>query len=53
VNQFKAIVLRVEMHNGSPRIILSRTSPMFLERLFELEVPEIIDGLINIKKDCS
>ncbi|MBJ7429381.1 MAG: transcription termination/antitermination protein NusA [Bacteroidia bacterium] len=46
----KAIVLRVEMHNGSPRIILSRTSPMFLERLFELEVPEIIDGLINIKK---
>lgn len=46
----KAIVLRVEMHNGSPRIILSRTSPIFLERLFELEVPEIIDGLINIKK---
>jgi N utilization substance protein A len=46
----KAIVLRVEMHNGSPRIILSRTSPVFLERLFELEVPEIIDGLINIKK---
>lgn len=46
----KAIVLRVEMHNGSPRIILSRTSPLFLERLFELEVPEIIDGLINIKK---
>jgi N utilization substance protein A len=46
----KAIVLRVEMHNGSPRIILSRISPIFLERLFELEVPEIIDGLINIKK---
>jgi N utilization substance protein A len=46
----KAIVLRVEMHNGSPRIILSRTSSVFLERLFELEVPEIIDGLINIKK---
>lgn len=46
----RAIVLKVEMHNGSPRIILSRTSPVFLERLFELEVPEIIDGLINIKK---
>jgi N utilization substance protein A len=38
------------MYNGSPRIILSRTSPVFLERLFEQEVPEIIDGLITIKK---
>jgi N utilization substance protein A len=46
----RAIVLKVEMHNASPRIILSRISPVFLERLFELEVPEIIDGLINIKK---
>lgn len=46
----RAIVLKVEMHNGSPRIILSRTSPVFLERLFELEVPEIIDGIISIKK---
>jgi N utilization substance protein A len=46
----KAIVLKVEMHNGSPRIILSRISSVFLERLFELEVPEIIDGLISIKK---
>jgi N utilization substance protein A len=46
----RAVVLRVEMYNGSPRIILSRTSPMFLERLFEQEVPEIIDGLITIKK---
>ncbi len=46
----RAIVLKVEMFNGSPRIILSRTSEVFLERLFELEVPEIIDGLINIKK---
>ena len=38
------------MHNGNPKIILSRTSPIFLERLFELEVPEIVDGLITIKK---
>ena len=46
----RAIVHRVEMHNGNPRIILSRTSPMFLERLFESEVPEVYDGLITIKK---
>jgi N utilization substance protein A len=38
------------MHNGNPRIILSRTSPTFLERLFESEVPEVYDGLISIKK---
>lgn len=46
----RAIVHRVEMHNGNPRIILSRTSPTFLERLFEGEVPEVYDGLISIKK---
>lgn len=46
----RAIVLRVEMRNNSPIIILSRTSTVFLERLFELEVPEIFDGLITIKK---
>lgn len=46
----RAIVLRVEMRNNSPIIILSRTSSVFLERLFELEVPEIFDGLITIKK---
>ncbi|GAB1448007.1 MAG: transcription termination factor NusA [Bacteroidetes bacterium] len=46
----RAVVLKVEMHNGTPRIVLSRTSPVFLERLFEQEVPEIIDGLISIKK---
>ena len=46
----RAIVLRVEMKNNNPLIILSRTSPVFLERLFELEVPEIFDGLITIKK---
>ena len=38
------------MRNASPLIILSRTSPVFLERLFEQEVPEIFDGLITIKK---
>ena len=46
----RAVVVRVEMRNNSPIIILSRTSPVFLERLFELEVPEIFDGLITIKK---
>ena len=46
----RAIVHRVEMHNGNPRIILSRTSPVFLERLFESEVPEVYDGLITIRK---
>lgn len=45
----KAVVQRVEMHNGSPRIVLSRTSPAFLEKLFEQEVPEVFDGLITIK----
>lgn len=46
----RAIVHRVEMKNNNPSIILSRTSPVFLERLFEQEVPEIFDGLITIKK---
>ncbi|MDR1755930.1 MAG: transcription termination factor NusA [Culturomica sp.] len=45
----KAVVIRVEMRNANPYIILSRTSPVFLERLFENEVPEIFDGLITIK----
>ena len=45
----RAIVHRVEMYNGNPRIVLSRTSPTFLERLFESEVPEVYDGLITIK----
>ena len=45
----KAVVIRVEMRNSNPYIILSRTSPVFLERLFENEVPEIFDGLITIK----
>ena len=46
----KAIVKSVEMNNNQPRIILSRTAPQFLERLFEQEIPEIFDGLITIKK---
>ncbi len=46
----RAVVIKVEMKNNIPLIILSRTSPVFLERLFELEVPEIYDGLITIKK---
>jgi len=46
----RAVVIRVEMRNYNPLIILSRTSPVFLERLFEFEVPEIYDGLITIKK---
>ena len=46
----RAVVTRVEMRNNNPLVILSRTSPLFLERLFELEVPEIFDGLITIKK---
>lgn len=45
----KAVVLKVEMRNGIPQITLSRTSPIFLERLMEQEVPEIYDGLITIK----
>ena len=46
----KAVVAAVELRNNTPRIILSRTAPEFLERLFEMEVPEIYDGLITIKK---
>jgi transcription termination/antitermination protein NusA len=46
----KSVVARVEMKNNNPSIILSRTSPVFLERLFEQEVPEVFDGLITIKK---
>jgi N utilization substance protein A len=46
----RAVVIKVDMKNNNPLIVLSRTSPVFLERLFELEVPEIFDGLITIKK---
>ncbi len=46
----RAVVSRVEIKNNNPLIIISRTSPVFLERLFEQEVPEVYDGLITIKK---
>ena len=46
----RAVVLRVDNVNNNPKIILSRTSPLFLERLFEQEVPEINDGLITLKR---
>ena len=49
-DSIRAVVHRVEMINGTPKIILSRTSPVFLERLFELEVPEIEDNIIAIRK---
>lgn len=46
----RAVVLRVDNTNNNPKIILSRTSPAFLQRLLEAEVPEVNDGLITIKK---
>ena len=46
----RAVVARVDNKNNNPKIILSRTSPVFLERLLEMEVPEVNDGLITIKK---
>ena len=46
----KAVILRVDNENNNPRIILSRTAPVFLERLLEAEVPEIADGLITIRR---
>jgi N utilization substance protein A len=49
-DSIRAVVHKVEMMNSNPRIIISRTAPEFLQRLFELEVPEIFDGLITIKK---
>ena len=45
----RAVVLKVEMRNNNPIIVLSRTTPIFLERLLEAEVPEIYDGLITIR----
>ena len=46
----KAVIHKVEMNNGTPRITLSRTSSVFLERLFEIEIPEIYDGLISVRR---
>jgi N utilization substance protein A len=48
-DSIRAVVLNVEYKNNNPLIVISRTSPVFLERLFELEVPEIADGIISIK----
>lgn len=45
----RAVVTKVDLKNNTPVIVLSRTSPVFLERLFEQEVPEVYDGLITIK----
>jgi N utilization substance protein A len=49
-DSIRAVVVKVEIRNNNPLIIISRTASVFLERLFELEVPEINDGLITIKK---
>lgn len=46
----RAVIARVDNENNNPKIILSRTSPLYLQRLLEAEVPEINDGLISIKK---
>ncbi|TWP24784.1 transcription termination/antitermination protein NusA [Apibacter muscae] len=46
----RAVVQEVGLKGGKPQIVLSRTSPKFLEKLFEFEIPEIYDGLITIKK---
>lgn len=46
----RSVVSKVDMRNSTPVIILSRTAPEFLERLLELEVPEVFDGLITVKK---
>ncbi|MEN9347200.1 MAG: transcription termination factor NusA [Flavobacteriales bacterium] len=46
----RAVVYKVDLRNNNPAIILSRTAPEFLEKLFEQEVPEVFDGLITIKK---
>lgn len=46
----RSVVVKVDNRNSNPKVFVSRTAPLFLERLFELEVPEIHDGLITIKK---
>ena len=46
----KAVIHKVEMNNGTPLVMLSRTSSVFLERLFETEIPEIYDGLISVRR---
>ncbi|MFY8096875.1 transcription termination factor NusA [Flavobacterium sp.] len=46
----RGIIESVELKGNKPQIIMSRTSPLFLEKLFEQEIPEVFDGLINVKK---
>ncbi|SEI42160.1 NusA antitermination factor [Dyadobacter koreensis] len=46
----KSVIHKVDMNNGTPKITLSRTSPVFLERLFEVEIPEIYDGIISVRR---
>jgi N utilization substance protein A len=46
----RAVVHSADLNNGNPKIILSRTSPVFLEKLFESEIPEVYDGIISIRK---
>ncbi|MEX0593266.1 MAG: transcription termination factor NusA [Balneolaceae bacterium] len=46
----RAVVVEVKRYNGNPSVIISRTSPLFLERLFENEIPEVFDGIIDIVK---
>ncbi|TAE75816.1 MAG: transcription termination/antitermination protein NusA [Bacteroidetes bacterium] len=48
-DNIRAVIEKVDFINGTPKIILSRTSPVFLRRLFETEIPEVIDGIIVIK----
>lgn len=49
-DEVRGVIESVELHINKPRIVLSRTSPKFLEKLFELEIPEVFDGLISIRK---
>lgn len=46
----KAVIHKVDMNNGTPKITLSRTAPTFLERLFEQEIPEVFDGIIMVRR---
>ncbi len=46
----RAVVIEVKRHGGNPTVVISRTSPLFLERLFENEIPEVFDGIIELKR---
>ena len=46
----RAVVVEVRRHGGNPTVVISRTSPLFLERLFENEIPEVFDGIIELKR---